>query len=131
MMTWKPIAGMDKMTVDHLDHNKRNNKLSNLEWVTEEENQRRAAEDHIGKEKAPKIKFIVKKNISDPDSRAVFVQEIENPETNKVYFEMSPEDTGKLTAGTYKAGCKVYFDSGLEITVWSDDILVIKGVFNA
>ena len=59
MMTWKPIAGMDKMTVDHLDHNKRNNKLSNLEWVTEEENQRRAAEDHIGKEKAPKIKFIV------------------------------------------------------------------------
>jgi hypothetical protein len=78
-----------------------------------------------------KIKFIVKKNISDPDSRAVFVQEIENPETNKVYFEMSPEDTGKLIAGTYKAGCKVYFDSGLEITVWSDDILVIKGVFNA
>lgn len=45
MKTWKPCENMDNLTVDHLDHNKRKNSLSNLEWVTEEENQRRASED--------------------------------------------------------------------------------------
>lgn len=56
MLTWKPISNAENMTVDHLDHNKRNNKLSNLEWVTAEENKRRAAEDMA---KAPKVKMVV------------------------------------------------------------------------
>ena len=34
-------------TIDHLDQNKRNNSLSNLEIVTEEENLRRANANHI------------------------------------------------------------------------------------
>ena len=34
-------------TIDHLDQNKRNNSLSNLEIVTEEENLRRANENHL------------------------------------------------------------------------------------
>ena len=38
MKTWRPTAAMDKLTVDHLDHNKRNNAVENLEWVTEAEN---------------------------------------------------------------------------------------------
>ena len=60
MLTWHPIADVDSMTVDHLDHNKRNNRLSNLEWVTEEENKRRAEEDRIKKPKKQKnkIKFV-------------------------------------------------------------------------
>ena len=45
MSTFKPIPNKDTMTVDHLDHNKRNNKLSNLEWVTREENLERANND--------------------------------------------------------------------------------------
>ena len=48
MLTWKPTPEAEKLTVDHLDHNKRNNALSNLEWVTQEENLRRANEDYIG-----------------------------------------------------------------------------------
>lgn len=76
------------------------------------------------------VKFILKKSINDPDSKAVFTQEIKNPETNKVYFEIPPETTGVLKAGTYKAGCKLYYEGGLEITAWSDDILVVKGVFD-
>jgi hypothetical protein len=48
MLTWKPTPEAEHLTVDHKDHNKRNNALSNLEWVTFAENQRRAAEDLIG-----------------------------------------------------------------------------------
>ena len=44
MKTFKPLSDYTNMTVDHIDSNKRNNKLKNLEWVSEEENQRRAQE---------------------------------------------------------------------------------------
>lgn len=47
MKTWRPTAAMDKLTVDHLDHNKRNNSVENLEWVTRAENMRRARADYI------------------------------------------------------------------------------------
>ena len=47
MLTWKPTPEAEKLTVDHLDHNKRNNALSNLEWVTQKENFRRAEEDYL------------------------------------------------------------------------------------
>jgi hypothetical protein len=47
MKTWMPTEDMDNLTVDHLDHNKRNNCVDNLEWVTESENKRRAANDHL------------------------------------------------------------------------------------
>jgi hypothetical protein len=47
MLTWKPTPEAEKLTVDHLDHNKRNNALSNLEWVLKEENLRRANEDLV------------------------------------------------------------------------------------
>lgn len=47
MLTWKPTPEAENLTVDHLDHNKRNNALSNLEWVSREENLRRAANDYV------------------------------------------------------------------------------------
>ena len=47
LMTYKPLESMDNLTVDHLNHNKRNNELSNLEWTTFETNQTRAKEDFI------------------------------------------------------------------------------------
>lgn len=47
METWCPRADMwkEKLTVDHLNHNKRDNTTKNLEWVTQQENIRRAAAD--------------------------------------------------------------------------------------
>ena len=53
MLTWKPIPNAEEMTVDHLDHNKRNNKLENLEWVDETENTIRAKEDLYKEAAAP------------------------------------------------------------------------------
>ena len=47
LMTWQPRKDMDKLTVDHINSNPRDNRLCNLEWVTGEENRRRAQENHI------------------------------------------------------------------------------------
>lgn len=47
MLTWKPIPDAERLTVDHLNHNKRDNSLNNLEWVTGSENLRRAREDSL------------------------------------------------------------------------------------
>lgn len=45
LKTWRPIADAESMTVDHLNHNKRDNSLMNLEWVSQTENLRRATAD--------------------------------------------------------------------------------------
>lgn len=44
---WMPTFAMEHLTVDHLDHNKRNNAVDNLEWVEQAENQWRAARDFL------------------------------------------------------------------------------------
>ena len=52
LMTWRPLPNDGTlMTVDHLDSNRRNNHLDNLEWVSQEENLRRA-EGNLEKDKA-------------------------------------------------------------------------------
>lgn len=47
LITFKPNPDYKNLTVDHLDHNTRNNSLSNLEWVSEKENLERATTDQI------------------------------------------------------------------------------------
>lgn len=49
MLTWRPTDEAENLTVDHKNHNKRDNSLENLEWVTYEENIKRAEMDFIGK----------------------------------------------------------------------------------
>ena len=51
LLTFKPIADAAGMTVDHLDSNKRNNSLSNLEWTTRKENLKRAKENRLENER--------------------------------------------------------------------------------
>lgn len=53
MYTWCPIEDREAFTVDHLDHNKRNNRVDNLEWITQAENIMRANDDIV--EKIPKM----------------------------------------------------------------------------
>ena len=47
MFTWKPIPNAESLTVDHLNHNKRDNSIYNLEWVSREENLKRAEADLV------------------------------------------------------------------------------------
>ena len=45
---WNPVPGFADLTVDHLNHNTRDNRLSNLEWVSESENTQRDLDDRDG-----------------------------------------------------------------------------------
>ena len=45
LLTFRPIPNAEDLTVDHLNHNKRDNSLNNLEWISREENQDRAKAD--------------------------------------------------------------------------------------
>ena len=45
MQTWKPVPGYAFLTIDHKNHNTWDNRLSNLEWVTDEENKARDRAD--------------------------------------------------------------------------------------
>ena len=47
MYTWCPIEDREAFTVDHLDHNKRNNRVDSLEWVSQTENIMRAKDDIV------------------------------------------------------------------------------------
>jgi hypothetical protein len=46
MMAFSPVDGMDKLCVNHKDFDRRNNSLSNLEWVTRLQNQRHSLNHH-------------------------------------------------------------------------------------
>lgn len=47
LYTWCPIEDREAFTVDHIDHNKRNNRVDNLEWVSQAENLTRAKDDIV------------------------------------------------------------------------------------
>ena len=63
MITYRPIDNMENMTVNHIDGNKLNNSLDNLEWVTINENTRLAHQIGLHDEyKGEKSSFAVLTN---------------------------------------------------------------------
>lgn len=77
------------------------------------------------------VVFAIKKNKTDQDNKVIVKKTISAPDTNIVYFELTAEETAKMTPGIYSACCKLYYNSGTELTVWLEDITVIKGVLGA
>ena len=76
------------------------------------------------------LKFIVKKKKEDEDSSAVLSSEVVNPDTNIVSFEFTSEDTAPLTEGDYFVAIKIVRASHMDDEVWSDNLKVVREVFN-
>ena len=64
MLTWRPTPNAEHLTIDHLNHNKRDNSLENLEWVTKAENVRRAKADNLVLKVKGNAKLVEKIDIS-------------------------------------------------------------------
>lgn len=62
LLTWRPLpVDGEPMTVDHLNSITRDNRLCNLEWVSEEENHRRARENELTEKNVVQLKPVKKK----------------------------------------------------------------------
>ena len=76
-------------------------------------------------------RLMVKKSVYDSDGKAVISKEIAHPKSNLLYFELTVAETKKLTAGKYPMALKLIYDSGQEVVLREDTLLVSKGVFDA
>lgn len=70
MMAFNPVENMDELEVNHLDGNKKNNKLENLEWCTASENQKHAFK--TGLQKARKGESSNFARLTEEDVKQVF-----------------------------------------------------------
>lgn len=86
LSTFAPVPNFACLTVDHLDHNTRNNKLSNLQWVTKEENQARERRDAENN-----------KNIKPVDSKTIYLNgtEIAIDTAKTILYGSKDLQTGK------------------------------------
>lgn len=75
-------------------------------------------------------KIMVKKNLSDPDSKAILVKEHVHPESNVLYYELTAQETGAMKPGRYFIDFKLFYDSGAEVVLRQDVIIITEGVFN-
>ena len=85
-MTWIPCDNPKNMTVDHLNHNKRDNSVKNLEWVTKEENARRAIEDLCNVSDVSKAKYVTTDYLSKEKSEDNLIAKF-NKETKQLSYK--------------------------------------------
>lgn len=120
LFTWRPIPNAEQLTVDHKNHNKRDNSLENLEWMTAAENRFRAAEDLVNAEDVSPAKqyyyYIGKNKFTTIDDAYDFLkskkasQDVQKYRLNKILTGLATE----RERGNFAGSVKSYF--GYNIT---------------
>lgn len=101
MYTWCPIEDREAFTVDHLDHNKRNNRVDNLEWVSQAENLMRANNDIV----ANPIPVVINAN-AEP-TKPIATAEPTDRDTGKI-LENGDNTLAKWLATTTDTTCRSF-----------------------
>lgn len=70
MMAFNPVKNMNELEVNHIDGNKKNNKLENLEWCTASENQIHAFKTGLNKPRKGEESHLSK--LTEDDVKKVF-----------------------------------------------------------
>jgi len=70
LMAFNPIENMDKLEVNHINGNKRDNRLENLEWCTSSENQKHAFKTSLQQPRKGKDSNFSK--LSEEDIKLIF-----------------------------------------------------------
>lgn len=99
LLTFQPTQDSENLTVDHINSNKRDNSLKNLEWVSKEENLKRAQFHYLKDKNQKTIDVVVINGIIFPIEEAKNFLKNCNPapcekELNKIF--------NKLTNNKYK-----------------------------
>ena len=121
MLTWRPNDDAEPLTIDHLDHNKRNNAVDNLEWVTKSENVRRAKADFVDKSVTADEEVQVEKVESAP-SKYDFVFRFTDLD-----LIMTVEQVIKVFKGY--ANSLMYIDKGCGLEVMSEEFRIFFHLF--
>lgn len=76
------------------------------------------------------LKFIVKKNKVDEDSKAILSSQSVNPDTNIVSFQFTAQQTASLSEGDYFVAIKIVKENHMDDEVWNDKLKIAREVFN-
>ena len=104
---------------DHLNHNKRDNSLTNLEWVTKEENWRRAESDYIATVDEDNSRKIYNKNYKLTFNTADEALEwlVKQPHhANDIYFQLDDKKREKMKRRILKAAKN---ETSYDSIIWS------------
>ena len=92
LMSFCPVDGMEGLEVDHIDGDKSNNVLSNLRWVTHEENMKNQEEVERRKMRIAEIKENRRKEMEERKALR-HAQALENrKKRRKEYYQAHKED---------------------------------------
>lgn len=99
MMAFRPIPNDKDMEVNHIDGNKKNNCLENLEWVTSSENQKHAYK--LGFQKSQKGKTKMMRKVSDEDVINIRKLRASGLSYNKIskIINTSPSNVARIVRG--------------------------------
>lgn len=99
MMAFRPIDHPEEWEVNHIDGNKKNNNLSNLEWCTSQENQRHAYK--MGLQKSQKGKSKPIRRLNEEEVRTILHLRDKGYSYNKIARRVntSPSNVAKIVKG--------------------------------